>query len=177
MNPRSEYIAPFNEDCQIGLVQTAPPGGVVGGAVVTAGDDALTDGIAEGDVEVELDGEEDVEVELDGEEDVEVELDGEEDVEVELDGEEDVEVELDGEEDVEVESDGEEDVEVESDGEEDVEVEPVLEIGVDGDFVAEADSLFVPAVGAGLTGTLSTVKATRRLEVLPLRQVNTTLSV
>ncbi len=157
MNPRSEYIAPFNEDCQIGLVQTAPPGGVVGGAVVTAGDDALTDGIAEGDVEVELDGEEDVEVELDGEEDVEVELDGEEDVEVELDGEEDVEVE--------------------SDGEEDVEVEPVLEIGVDGDFVAEADSLFVPAVGAGLTGTLSTVKATRRLEVLPLRQVNTTLSV
>jgi hypothetical protein len=67
--------------------------------------------------------------------------------------------------------DGEDEVEVELDGEDEVEVE------LDGDFVAEADSLFVPAGGAGLTGTLSTVKATRRLEVLPLRQVNTTLSV
>ena len=174
MNPRSEYIAPFNEDRQIGLVQTAPPGGAV---VARPGTTRSPMGSLKETSRSSWTAKEDVEVELDGEEDVEVELDGEEDVEVELDGEEDVEVELDGEEDVEVELDGEEDVEVELDGEEDVEVEPVLEIGIDGDFVAEADSLFVPAVGAGLTDTLSTVKATRRLEVLPLRQVNTTLSV
>jgi hypothetical protein len=52
MKPPSEYIAPFDEDRQAGLVQTGPAGGVVGVAVVAVGDTvALEDAVADWDVE------------------------------------------------------------------------------------------------------------------------------
>ena len=56
---------------------------------------------------------------------------------------------------------------------------PGLEVGADGVFVtvAEAEPLLVLAVGAGIAFSLSTVKTARRLEVLPPRQVKTTLIV
>jgi hypothetical protein len=52
MRPPSEYIAPFDEDRQTGLVQTVPAGGVVAGgvgvAVVAVGDpDGLDDAVAD----------------------------------------------------------------------------------------------------------------------------------
>ena len=52
MRPPSEYIAPFDEDRQTGLVQTLPAGGVVaagaGVAVVAVGDaDGLDDAVAD----------------------------------------------------------------------------------------------------------------------------------
>jgi hypothetical protein len=52
MRPPSEYIAPFDEDRQAGLLQTVPAGGVVGLAVVAVGDTVgLEDAVAEWDVE------------------------------------------------------------------------------------------------------------------------------
>jgi hypothetical protein len=67
----------------------------------------------------------------------------------------------------------------ELDDEADADVEAVLEVDADGGFVAvaEADPLVVLAVGAGVTLSLSTVKAARRLEAVPSRQVKTTLIV
>ena len=52
MRPPSEYIAPFDEDRQTGLVQTVPAGGVVavgvGVAVVAVGEaDGLDDAVAD----------------------------------------------------------------------------------------------------------------------------------
>jgi hypothetical protein len=56
MRPPSEYIAPFDEDRQTGLVQTLPAGGIVTvgvGAAVVAVEDrvALDDAVAEWDIE------------------------------------------------------------------------------------------------------------------------------
>ena len=65
----------------------------------------------------------------------------------------------------------------ELDAEAEGDVDVVLEVDVDGGLVAEADPLVVLAVGAGVALSLSTVKVARRLEVLPLRHVQTTLIV
>jgi hypothetical protein len=67
----------------------------------------------------------------------------------------------------------------ELDDEAEADAEAVLEVDADGGFVAvaEADPLVVLAVGAGITPSLSTVKAARRLVALPFRQVKTTLIV
>jgi hypothetical protein len=65
----------------------------------------------------------------------------------------------------------------ELDDEAEADVEAGLEVDADGGSVAEADPLVVLVVGAGVTPSLSTMKAARRLEALPFRQVKTTLIV
>jgi len=158
MKPPSEYIAPFDEDRQTGLVQTLPAGGVVAvgvGLAVAVGDTvALEDAVGDWEVEAEPDDEAEAEwlAELDDEAEAEwlAELDDE------------AEAEWLAELDDEAEGD----------------VEAVLEVDADGGFVAVAKAEpLVVAVGAGVTPSLSTVKAARRLEVLPPRQVKTILIV
>jgi hypothetical protein len=138
MRPPSEYIAPFDEDRQTGLVQRVPAGRVVAvgvgvrvGVGVVGDADGLADAVADWDVEAELDDEAEAEWVA------------------------------------------------ELDDEADAGVEAVLEVDADGGFVAVAgaDPLVVLAVGAGVTLSLSMVKAPRRLEVVPSRQVKTALIV
>ena len=61
----------------------------------------------------------------------------------------------------------------ELDDESEDDADAVLDVDDVGDFVAEADPLVVLGAGAGVASSLSTVKAARRLVVLPYRQVRT----
>jgi hypothetical protein len=128
MKPPSEYIAPFDEDRQTGLVQTVPAGGVVavgvGVAVVAVGDTvALEDAVADWDVEAVAEW-----------------------------------------------------LAV-LDDEADADVEAVLEVDDVGGLVAVAEAVVVLVVGVGVTPSLSTVKAARRMEVARYDHVRTAVIV
>jgi len=117
MRPPSEYIAPFEEDRQTGLVQAVPAGGAVADWDV----EALAEWLAELDAEALAEWL------------------------AELDAEALAEwlAELDDEADAEVEA--------------------VAGADVGGDFVTEADALFVPEGGV-VTPSLSTVNVARRMD-------------
>jgi hypothetical protein len=158
MRPPSEYIAPFDEDRQTGLVQTLPAGGIVAvgvGLAVAVGTVALEDAVGGWEVEAEPDDEAEAEWLAEPDDEAEAEWLAEPDDEAEAEWL------------------------AEPDDEAEAAVEAVLEVDADGGLVAvaEADPLVVPPVGADVTPSLSTVKVARRLEVLPPRQVKTTLIV
>jgi hypothetical protein len=151
MRPPSEYIAPFDEDRQTGLVQTVPAGGVVavgvGVAVVAVGDAvALEDAVADWDAEAVAEWLAVLDAEAVAEWLAVLDAEGVAEWLAELDGEADADVET------------------------------VPEADAVGGVVAEADALMVLAGGV-VAPSLSTVKAARRMELAPYDHLRTAVIV